>query len=86
MDKPQRTSTDDKQPTTHPDADRAQLHVSFNKRLSHACRIVALIMVVVALATLVLGQEEPRLVMMGLCVAVGLLALASLQDNHHGDV
>ncbi|MEY8562617.1 hypothetical protein AALA21_06120 [Eggerthellaceae bacterium 3-80] len=86
MDKPQRTSTNDMKPTTHPADDRVKLYVSFNKRLSHVCRVVALIVVVVALATLVLGQENSKLVMMGLCVAVGLLALASLQDNHHGDV
>lgn len=39
-------------------------------------------MAVVALATMVLGQEMPRYVMMGLCLSVALLAIASLQDYH----
>ena len=65
-----------------PDERRRDLHASLNERISYLCRLAALVMAVVALATMVLGQEMPRYVMMGLCLSVALLAIASLQDYH----
>lgn len=70
------------QPDALPDERRRDLHASLNERISYLCRLAALVMAVVALATMVLGQEMPRYVMMGLCLSVALLAIASLQDYH----
>ena len=58
------------------------MHVSFNNRISYLCKLVALIIAIVAFATIALGQELPEFVLMGLCLSVALLALAMLQDHH----
>ncbi|WP_428421058.1 propionyl-CoA carboxylase subunit beta [Paraeggerthella hominis] len=67
-----------------PDADRHRrdLHASFNDRISYLCKLVALVIALVALATMALGQELPQFVLMGLCLSVALLAIAALQDHH----
>lgn len=66
-----------------PDADRhrEELRASFNDRISYLCKLAALVVAVVALATMALGQEMPRFVLMGLCLSVALLAIAMLQDH-----
>lgn len=64
------------------DDQRRQMHASFNDRVSYLCKLAALIMALVAFATMALGQELPRFVLMGLCLSVALLAIASLQDYH----
>ena len=61
--------------------DRQKLHASFNDRISHVCKLAALVVALVALATIALGQEMPRFVLMGLCLSVALLAIAALQDH-----
>lgn len=66
----------------HADARRREMHASFNNRISYLCKLVALIIAVVAFATIALGQELPQFVLMGLCLSVALLALAMLQDHH----
>lgn len=67
-----------------PDADRHRrdLHASFNDRISYLCKLVALVIALVALATMALGQELPQFILMGLCLSVALLAIAALQDHH----
>ena len=66
-----------------PDADRRreELHASFNDRISYLCKLAALVIAVVAFATIALGQELPQFVLMGLCLSVALLAIAMLQDH-----
>lgn len=64
------------------DEARRKMHASFNDRISYLCKLAALVIAVVALATIALGQEMPRFVLMGLCVSVALLAIAMLQDHH----
>ena len=58
------------------DEERQQMHASFNDR-----KMAALIVALVSLATIALGQELPRFVLMGLCLSVALLAIAMLQDH-----
>ncbi len=65
-----------------PDQRRRDLHASFNDRISYLCKLASLVITLVAFATVALGQEMPRFVVMGLCLAVALLAIASLQDYH----
>ena len=64
------------------DERRCEMHASFNNRISYLCKLAALVIAVVAFATIALGQELPRFVLMGLCLSVALLALAMLQDHH----
>lgn len=73
-----------KRPRREPpsDEERQQMHASFNDRISYLCKMVALVMALVALATIALGREVPQFVMMGLCLSVALLAVAMLQDHH----
>ncbi|MBC2889702.1 SoxR reducing system RseC family protein [Gordonibacter massiliensis (ex Traore et al. 2017)] len=61
---------------------RRDLHASFNRRISYLCKLAALIIAVVAFATIALGQEVPAYVLMGLCLSVALLAIAMLQDHY----
>ncbi len=63
------------------DEERQQMHASFNDRISYLCKMAALIVALVSLATIALGQELPRFVLMGLCLSVALLAIAMLQDH-----
>ena len=58
------------------------MHASFNNRISYLCKLVALIIAVVAFATIALGREVPQYVFMGLSLAIALLAIAMLQDHH----
>lgn len=65
------------------DEERQQaLHASFNRRISYLCKLAALVIAVVAFATIALGQEVPKFVLMGLCLSVALLAIAMLQDHY----
>lgn len=61
---------------------RRDLQVSFNRRISHLCTLVALVISVVTFATVVLGQDNLRFVILGLSLSVALLAIALLQDFH----
>lgn len=61
---------------------RRALHASFNRRISHLCKLAALVIAVVAFATIAVGQETPKFVLMGLCLSVALLAIAMLQDHY----
>ena len=58
------------------------MHASFNDRISYLCKMSALVVALVSLATIALGQELPQFVLMGLCLSVALLAIAMLQDHH----
>ena len=64
------------------EAARRDLHASFNYRISYLCKLAALVIAVVAFATIALGQEIPKFVLMGLCLSVALLAIAMLQDHN----
>ena len=64
------------------DRQREKLHASFNNRISYLCKLVALVIAVVAFATIALGREVPQHVFMGLCLAIALLAIAMLQDHY----
>lgn len=64
------------------DEERFEMHASFNNRISYLCKLVALIIAVVAFATIALGREVPQYVFMGLSLAIALLAIAMLQDHH----
>lgn len=64
------------------DDERRQMHASFNDRISYLCKMAALVVALVSLATIALGQELPQFVLMGLCLSVALLAIAMLQDHH----
>lgn len=64
------------------DEERRQMHASFNDRISSLCKMAALVVALVSLATIALGQELPQFVLMGLCLSVALLAIAMLQDHH----
>ena len=44
--------------------------------------LAALVIAVVAFATIAVGQEAPKFVLMGLCLSVALLAIAMLQDHY----
>ena len=52
------------------------MHASFNDRISYLCKMAALVVALVSLATIALGQELPQFVLMGLCLSVALLAIA----------
>ena len=64
------------------DERRREMHASFNNRISYLCKLAALVIAIVAFATIALGQELLEFVLMGLCLSVALLALAMLQDHH----
>ncbi|MDU5255266.1 propionyl-CoA carboxylase subunit beta [Eggerthella sp.] len=64
------------------DEECRQMHASFNDRISYLCKMAALVVALVSLATIALGQELPQFVLMGLCLSVALLAIAMLQDHH----
>lgn len=64
--------------------ERRQMQASFNNRISYLCKMAALVVALVSLATIALGQELPQFVLMGLCLSVALLALAMLQDHYQG--
>ena len=64
------------------DEERRQMHASFNDRISYLCKMAALVVALVSLATIALGQELPQFVLMGLCLSVALLAIAMMQDHH----
>lgn len=61
---------------------RKDLHESFNNRISYICKLVALVIAVVAFGSVILGQDDKTFVILGLCVSVALLAIAAMQDNH----
>lgn len=60
---------------------RSEMHASFNDRISYLCKLAALVIAVVAFATIALGREVPQYVLLGLCLSVALLAIAMLQDH-----
>ena len=60
---------------------RKDLHESFNNRISYVCKLVALVIAVVAFGSIILGHDDLTFVLLGLCVSIALLAIASLQDN-----
>ena len=63
------------------EVEKKDLHKSFNNRISHFCKLVALIISVITFATTVLGQYNEIFVVLGLSVSVALLAIALLQDQ-----
>ena len=73
-----------KRPRREPpsDEERQQMHASFNDRISYLCKMAALVVALVSLATIAPGQAPPQVVLMGLCLSVALLAIAMLQDHH----
>lgn len=69
---------------TPTEEERRRMQASFNNRISYLCKMAALVVALVSLATIALGQELPQFVLMGLCLSVALLALAMLQDHYQG--
>ncbi|MEF9875834.1 MAG: propionyl-CoA carboxylase subunit beta [Gordonibacter sp.] len=63
------------------DERRPDLHASFNHRISYLCKMAALVIAVVTFGSVVLGQDDLRFVILGLCLSVALLAIALLQDS-----
>lgn len=60
---------------------RDELRESLNNRISYLCRLAALILVVVIFTTTILGQAEITYVILGLSLAIALLAIAGLQGQ-----
>lgn len=60
---------------------KQELHESLNKRISHLCLLVALIIAVVTFATTILGEDNVKFVILGLSLAVALVAIAGLQNH-----
>ncbi|MEG2557960.1 MAG: hypothetical protein RSA14_05905, partial [Raoultibacter sp.] len=63
------------------DDEREQLAQSFNSRISTVCKFGALIISVVTFVTTILNQSNTYFVVLGLSLAVALLALALLEDS-----
>lgn len=79
MEKPENTA----QPPASPSPDeRAEFGLRFNGRLSYICKLAALVIGIVVIATAVLGRLDYDLAFIGLALAVALLALAGLQQHH----
>ena len=60
---------------------KEELNDSLNKRISYLCRLVALIIAVVTFATTIIGEDNTRFVILGLSLALALLAIAGLQSH-----
>lgn len=76
-----KNKTDIPEDKTCEEGSREELRTAFNNRISHLCRLAALIIAVVAFATIVLGAEDPTYVLLGLCLSVALLAIAGMQSH-----
>lgn len=63
------------------DERRRDLHSSFNNRISYLCKLAALVIAVITFGSVVLGQDNLRFVILGLCLSIALLAIALLQDS-----
>lgn len=63
------------------ESSQEDLQMSFNNRISRLCCVAALVIAVVAFATIVLGAEDPTYVLLGLCLSVALLAIAGMQNH-----
>lgn len=62
------------------DERRYDLQCSFNNRISYLCKLAALVIAVITFGSVVLGQDDLRFVILGLCLSIALLAIALLQD------
>jgi intracellular septation protein A len=63
------------------DAERERVRLATNARISRLCIGAALVICVFSLGVLILGSQDPRFVMVGVTIAIILLAIALLQDN-----
>lgn len=63
------------------DEERERIREAFNARISRLCIALALIICVLALGVWILGSQDPRYVVLGIIVAIILLAIAQLQDH-----
>lgn len=61
--------------------ERKKLRETFNLKISHILKVAALLISVIAFASLIIGVENPKNVLLGLCLALILLCLATLQDH-----
>lgn len=59
---------------------RRDLQASFNNRISYLCKLAALVIAVMAFGSAVLNHDDPHFVILGLSLAIVLLAIALLQD------
>lgn len=57
------------------------LHEKVNEKISFLCRIVALVIAVITFATTIVGQSNIPFVILGLSLAIALLAIAGLQNH-----
>lgn len=78
MEKPENTAPAS-QPPEHDE--RVEFGLRFNGRISYICKLVALVIGIVVVATSVLGRLDYEFAFLGLATAVVLLALASLQQH-----
>lgn len=64
---------------------RVKLRERFNAHVSSVLKVAALLISVVALASVVIDVENPKNVLLGLCLSVILICLATLEDHrsHH---
>lgn len=58
-----------------------ELRTSLNERISQLCQLVALVIAGVAFTSLIIGQDDPTFVLMGLCLSVILLAIAGMNNR-----
>lgn len=79
MEKPENTV---QSPDRNTSDECAEFGLRFNGRLSYICRLVALVIGIVVVATAVLGQLDTTFAFIGVATAVALLALAGLQEHH----
>lgn len=79
MEKPENTV---QSPAPNTSDEGAEFGLRFNGRISYICRLVALVIGIVVVATAVLGQLDYTFAFIGLAAAVALLALAGLQEHH----
>ena len=79
MEKPENTA---QPPAPTPRDGQPDFGLRFNGRLSYICRLIALVIGIVVVATAVLGQLDYGFAFIGLATAVALLALAGLQAHH----
>ncbi|MEG2201740.1 MAG: hypothetical protein RRX94_06045 [Raoultibacter sp.] len=61
--------------------ERDQLARTFNARISTVCKFGALIISVITFVTTILNQYNTYFVVLGLSLAIALLALALLEDS-----
>ena len=58
-----------------------KLRRSLNDRISNLCLLAALVIAVLSFATTIIGQDNMVFIVLGLSLAIALLAIAGLQNH-----